>query len=173
MGGSSLDERPRTPVCGSAFCRVVTTAWLQGSVLIPVLAHLTYQEPLGPIRACRELLCPSPSLTTAQGSGQSKHGDPSDEKGRKGDLLKAATGKHKAGLIQSLQPLIQVLGPHSLRAQIRWSEGIVWVSTQARGSHPIMKGDGDKHGVPTVYLKVLEARPGRELKLCKDPEGCG
>lgn len=121
LGGSSLGERPRTPVCGSAFCRVVTTAWLQGSVLIPVLAHLTYQEPLGPIRACRELLCPSPSLTTAQGSGQSKHGDPSDEKGRKGDLLKAATGKHKAGLIQSLQPLIQVLGPHSLRAQILWS----------------------------------------------------
>lgn len=67
LGGSSLGERPRTPVCGSAFCRTVTRAWLQGSVLIPVL---TYQEPLGPIRACREL-CPSPSLTTAQGSGQS------------------------------------------------------------------------------------------------------
>lgn len=49
----------------------------------------------------------------------------------------------------------------------------MWVSTQAGGSHPIMKGDGDKHGVPSlVYLKVLEARPGRELKLCRDPEGC-
>lgn len=46
-------------------------------------------------------------------------------KGRKGDLLKAATGKHKAGLIQSLQPIkAKVLGPHSLRAQILWSEGI-------------------------------------------------
>lgn len=76
-------------------------------------------------------------------------------------MLKATTGKHKAGLTQNLQPLIPVLGPPSLRAQILWSEGIVWVSTQARGSHRIMKVDGDKHGVlPTVYLKVLEARPG-------------
>lgn len=83
LGGSSLGERPRTSVCGQPlqsghYCLAT------GPVLIPVLAHLTYQEPLGPIRACRELLCPSPSLTTAQGSGQSKHGDPSDEKGRKG-----------------------------------------------------------------------------------------
>ena len=117
LDGSSLGKSPRAPVCDSAFpWRAVTNAWLQGSVLVPVLAHLTCQEPLGRIRACREPLCPSPSLTTAQGSGQSKHGDPSGEKGRKADLLKAATVKHKVGLIQSLQPLIPVLGPPSLRA---------------------------------------------------------